>query len=272
MTKINLGTQSHAFSGNTLSEAKENLIENGFRYIQVSPPKISSDICQSPDFDIEKTAAYMKETLSGLNIVAIGCYINLSDETGEAVDKFLKYIDLTKALGVKYICTETGKRDTLEETHSEENFRRVRKNVEIISRYAKEKDVIFCIEAAYPHSIWNVDVLKRLLDEVDSDSVMCLFDPVGLMDKTNIHNQKQIFDDYFEAFADRIAYMHIKDVTFRDGSKKVTIPGKGDVDFDYVFKKVYDTFDSIDIIIDSPLDKFVLETRESVEKYIKEDI
>lgn len=269
-TRINLGTQSHAFCRDTLDEAREKLLENGFKYIQVSPPKISKEICQDISFDVDKTANYMKEKLKGLNIVAIGCYVNLCDESGEATEKFLKYIELTSKLGIKYICTETGKRDALEETHSEENYQRVKRNLKIISAYTQRKGVTVCIEMAYPHSIWNVDVLRRLLSEVDCPNIGCLFDPAGLMDKSNIDNQKEIFDTYFDYFKDKIKFMHIKDVTFRDGTKKVTIPGKGDMDFDYLFKKIYENFETIDIIIDSPNEAFVLETREAVKKYIQE--
>lgn len=270
-TRINLGTQSHAFPGDTLDEAKANLIRNGFTYIQLSPPKISKEICQDLSFDVKETAKYIIEKLKGLNIVAIGCYVNLCDESGEATEKFLKYIELTSELGIKYICTETGKRDTLEETHSEENYQRVKRNLKIISAYAQRKGVTVCIEMAYPHSIWNVDVLRRLLSEVDCPNIGCVFDPAGLMDKSNIENQREIFDTYFDYFKDKIKFMHIKDVTFRDGTKKVTIPKKGDIDFEYLFKKICEAFESIDIIIDSPNKVFVLETREAVRKYIQEE-
>ena len=272
MTKINLGTQSHAFSEDTLVNAKNKLIDNGFTYVQVSPSKISQEVCQSLNFDTEAVAEYMKDKLSGLNIVSIGCYVNLSDTTGDAVKRFLKYIDLTNALGIKYICTETGKRDTIEETHSEEVYSVVCENLKIITDYAKKKSVTVCIEAAFPHCIWNVSVLKRLLSDVSKDNLMCLFDTAGLMDGSNIHKHKEIIDEYFCEFKDKIAFMHIKDVTFLDGTKKVTIPGKGQIDFDYVFKKIYENFDNIDIIIDSPNDKFVLETRESLLKYIQEEV
>lgn len=269
----NFGATGHAFKAENFEQAAENMRKNNIKYIQLTPPKITQEFDWSKSYYTPAAARYMKEKLDGIHISSLGCYIDMCAEDDafrqSEVERFKKNIELAKYIGADIIATETGRRDMNDTIKSEEAFKRALKSAEEIARCAEKFGVTVGIEAVISHSVSNVDLLKKFMDETDSPNMCCLFDPVGLMNESNIDEQYGIIDRYFELFSDRIRLIHLKDVDVIDGKTKIVPVGTGKIDFDYLFKKIDENLNAIDLIVESVNSEYITEGMKYFEKYMQ---
>lgn len=268
MTIKNLGATGHAFKDETFVKVANNLKSNNIDRIQLTPSKISTEVDWSKNCYTPALANYIKGKLDGIHISSLGCYINMAADGDSEVERFNKNIEFAKFIGADIICTETGKRDTLEETRSEANYRRVVEAGKKMAECAEKFGVTVGIEICYPHSIWNIELFKKFLDEINSPNMCCLFDLVGFLDVENIDNQHELIDMYFDMFRDKIRLIHLKDMDIIDGKKTIVPVGTGKIDFDYMFKKIDENICAIDMIVESVNPEYIVKGIEFFKKYL----
>ena len=133
---------------------------------------------------------------------------------------------------------------------------------------AEKFGVTIGIETCWPHSIWNVEVFKNFLDEINSPNMCCLFDLVGFLNNSNLDDQYKIMDLYFDAFRDKIRLVHLKDMDVIDGEKTIVPVGTGKIDFDYMFKKLNENLCAVDMIVESLSPQYITEGIEYFKKYL----
>ena len=268
MTVKNLGATGHAFKAESFEKVAENLKANNIDRIQLTPGKITTEFDWSKNCYTPALANYIKEKLVGIHISSLGCYINMAADGDSEVERFKKNIEFAKFADADIICTETGRRDTLEETRSADNYRRVLETGKKMAECAEKFGVTVGIEVHNHHSIWNIELLKKFLDEINSPNMCCLLDPVGLLDVENIDRQQELFDVYFDNFRDKIRLVHLKDMDFIDGKKTVVPVGTGKIDFDYLFKKIEENICAIDMIVESVNPEYIINGIKYFQKYL----
>lgn len=268
MTIKKLGATGHAFKAETFGMVADNLKLNNIDRIQFTPSKISTGFDWSKNCYTPALANYIKEKLEGIHISSLGCYINMASDGCDEVDRFKKNIEFAKYVDADIICTETGMRATLEETRSQENFRRVIENGKKMAECAEKFGVTIGIEICYPHSIWNIELFSKFLEEVNSPNMCCLFDLVGMLDAENVDKQHEIVDSYIETFKDKIRLIHLKDMDIVDVKRKIVPVGTGLIDFEYMFKKIDENICAVDMIVESVNQEYVLNGIEFLKKYL----
>ncbi len=90
------------------------------------------------------------------------------------------------------------------------------KCVRTLIAFAEECGVTVGIEPVCKCSISSPQRMKRFLDNISSDNLGVIFDLSNLMNRDVYLNQRQIIDDAFELFGDRIKTIHVKDFVFEN--------------------------------------------------------
>ena len=268
MAILNLGATGHAFKDETFEKVANNLKSNNIDRIQLTPAKISTEFDWSKNCYTPALGNYIKEKLDGIHISSLGCYINMAADGDSEVERFKKNIEFSKYVGADIICTETGMRATLEETRSLENYNRALEAGKKMADCAEKFGVTIGIETCWPHSIWNIELFQKFLEEINSPNMCCLFDLVGFLNSENLDDQYKIMDSYFDAFKDKIRLIHLKDMDVIDGKKTIVPIGTGKIDFDYMFKKFEENLCAVDMIVESLNPQYVTDGIEYFKKYL----
>lgn len=69
--------------------------------------------------------------------------------------------------------------------------------------------------------------LKSILDNVKSNNLQVIFDPINFIDESNYDKQDEIIKKSFELFGNRIVMIHAKDFIYEDGKVKQVSIGEG---------------------------------------------
>ena len=91
------------------------------------------------------------------------------------------------------------------------------------------------IEPVADHTLNTPELARRLLDEVGSDKVKIIFDPVNTILAETADRQKQIYESFFSHLGQDIRIVHVKDSAFEHGEKVWRAIGRGMVNNRFVF-------------------------------------
>lgn len=174
-----------------------------------------------------------------IHVAVLGCYINPTnpDEAKRQaeVQKFIEHLKYAKAIGADMVGTETGRYDAnfrvVPETRTEECYRLLLKSMREIVAAAEKLGVIVGVEGVHDHTLYNPQIMRRFLEDVDSPNVEVILDPVNLIGEDEIESQAQVIDEAFRLYGDRITMVHVKD--FTKDSEGLHFAHVGDGLFDY---------------------------------------
>lgn len=221
-------------------------------------------------------AKYLKNIFDKLNIdiSILGCYINLAnpddDELNKLLKRFKEHIRFARDLGCSIVGTETGALNReyvyTSENNSEEAFQRTLNSIKIIVEEAEKFGVIVAIEGVSKHVINTPERMKRVLDDVNSNNLQVIFDPVNLINEKNYRNQDDLIKRSFELFGERIVAIHVKDFIFKENKIELASIGKGRLNYKLLLSLIKERKPYIDIIMENTTDE---DLDESI-KYITE--
>ncbi|WP_324254992.1 sugar phosphate isomerase/epimerase [Bacillus sp. REN16] len=235
---INLGIRAHDIKASSLDELVQIIADKGLSSVQLALAKSFPDLntglgSLSPGLGIYIGKAFQQKQVE---IAVLGCYINMIHpdlvEREKVLERFKEHIRFAKDFGCSVIGTETGninaKMGFTVDNFQEKPFVDVIESVKELVKEAEKFGVIVGIEAGVNHPVYSPILLKRLLDEVDSNNLQIIFDPVNLLTAENYNHQDEIFREAIELFGDRIIIVHCKDFVIEEGKLKFASPGKGD--------------------------------------------
>ncbi len=258
---MNLGIRAHDFTALNAEELAEKVSAKGFKNVQLALPKsfetINSDLGNlSPGF-----GNYIRNALSGKNIhvAVLSCYFNMVDPDEEfrrhCIDKFKEYIRYASTFGAKIVGSETGSynRDFSyhEDNHSEKAFQTVKRTIRELADEAEKFGIIIGVENSVTLTIHTPERMKRLLDEIGSNNVQVLYDPIGFIRADEIANQDEIITRSLDILGDRIAAVHVKDFIVENGERVIVPPGKGILNFELLFKLLKKKKPFVEIILEN---------------------
>lgn len=255
---MQFGLTAHCTGADNMDKVIENLTESGAEVIQLSLAKALKDYNFDSGIFSPGFARYIKKSLDkiGVHVPILGSYVNLA-ETDEAkrkeqLDKFKVQILYAKYIGADAVATETG---PCKEEERESKFKLVVDAVKELTDYAANFGVSIAIEAAWPHTICNAKMLKRLIDEVDAPNLGTIFDNASLMQTPKYSPdskkwQHEIVDEYFDLLRERIFFVHLKDFVGNGSTYRQQIACTGETDTAYIMEKIKREKPHIDVILE----------------------
>jgi len=270
-----IGIRAHDVGKMPVRELAKAIAEKGFDCTHLALQKAITDY----DFSLGKLNPGMAKEIreafyrENVFISVLGCYINPvhpdEEERRAQLERFKEHIRFARDFGCSIVATETGSlnRDWsyTPENKSPKAFGMIVESVAELVREAEKFGVIVCIEGVTTHTVSTPQIMKRVLDEVNSSNLQVLFDPVNLLDAGNACKQREMISEAYELFGDRINIIHAKDFIIEDGVKKNAPIGKGILDYPFLIKLIKQRKPGIEILIEDAKP----ETMESSKRYIE---
>lgn len=240
---MKIGARAHDFGRHSESELPRIIKDAGFDAVQLAITKAIEGI-SSFDGVTTRLLENIRRSFAENNveISVMGCYVEIGstdkDERLREVDRFLTGLDHAKELGVSLAGTETTNFNPAPEYESgrEAAYQGLKDSVLRIVEKAEKVGVQIGIEPVADHTLNSAALTKRLLDEVGSDKLKLIFDPVNLILSDTAKRQEDIYKEFFDAVGDKIAAVHMKDIVFENGEKIWRNIGNGIVNYDVIFE------------------------------------
>ena len=233
------GIRGHDIRAEGLINISLSAKEHNIGYLQLVLEKSINGFAKG-DFTKEY-AIDLKNQLNNTKIAILGSYINPSNPNDAElcfdIEKFkekIKYASILKPIAVG---TETGiYKEGM--TASEEAYQRVFETMKEIVCEAEKYGVNIGIEGVHCFVINTPQKMKRLIDDLDSDKVKVIFDPVNYLNINNYRNQNEMINDIFSLMYDKICVLHAKDFVIENGEFKMVKPIEGMLNYKLIFEKM----------------------------------
>ena len=236
---MRIGVRAHDFGKRSAHELSFAIKSAGFETVQLALPKGIEGIDSYNDVT-EATLVDVRESFAknSLKIDVLGCYIDpsLPDEGSrlEQVAFFQKSLGHARVLGAPIVATETTNFDGSEQER-EIAFSRLKDSVLRMVDTAEKEGVTVGVEMVSWHVMCRPALARRLLDEVKSERLKIVLDPVNLLTKENFSNQDAIIDEAFDLLGPEVVAMHIKDA---GADMSWTNLGAGAVNLKRIFSRI----------------------------------
>ncbi len=224
---MKIGARAHDFGKHTPEVLFGLIKEKGLEAVHFAPYKA---VELEGDFLEEKNIGRIGQALkaSGMELTVLGCYVEPGslDETvfEKGLTQFKNYLRVAKKLGAVCVGTET---TNCTDENREAQYAKVLHFVKEAVKVAEEEDAIVAIEPVVRHTINTPEMLKRLIDDVNSPYLKVIFDPVNLLWEHNADSQEAIWDSAIALFGDKVITLHLKDGVYQDNHYTPMDWGKG---------------------------------------------
>ena len=220
----------------------------GFSDIQLVLWKSFEDIDPYLNNLTDDKVKYISKKLknSNINIIVLGAYYNMisldNNERNIGEDRYLKSLELLKKFNGNVVASETGSYNSdfsfNEKNHSNEAYNIVYNAFKKFTKFSENINVNCALEPVYRLTIWNVDIVKKIIDDINSNNFKIVFDPVNIIDISNYEYQDEMIEKAFEYFGRKIETVHFKDFVINNNKLEVVSPGKGILNYSLLLKKM----------------------------------
>ena len=273
---MRLGVSARCFhKQQTVEELAKAVSDRGFDCVQLSLPETITAIDTGLGKLSPGMANYIGETFHkyGVQIANIECYINpvhpYEDERKRQINMFKERIRYARDFGCSIVSTETGSLNANlsfnEKNHGEEVLQTLLRSLNELVEEAEKFGVMVCIEGVTFFVAHSPKRIRRILDEIDSNNLQIVFDPVNLLSVKNYKDQDSIIKESFDLFGDRIAILHIKDFLPGEEYLKLAHEGEGLLNYELLLKLIKAKKPYINII----LDHIMLEVKNESISYLR---
>ncbi len=236
---MRIGIRAHDFGKLPAGELAARIAAQGLCCVQLAVNKALAGMNLVPGrgdlnpglaWEIGRTFA-----AQGVQIAVLGCYINLSHPDPAAKAPLLAYfkehLRYARDFGCGIVATETGSLNADQSFHpgnrGEEAFKALVPVVADLVAEAERFGVVLGIEGVTSHVLHSPARIRRLLDEVGSNNLQVVFDPVNLLSLENYKEQDRVMKESLDLFGERIAVIHAKDFVVADGKMLQVRAGGG---------------------------------------------
>ena len=277
-----LGLRAHDIA-DSFSDMCALANENNVINLQFALAKTVSDVNFDEVGYDENLSKKIKTELDNhkLSVSVLGCYINPIAENKELqksqLKRFENFIDYAKDFDATVIGTETGvlvyadnpHKVDIERTHSEETYQLFLNNLKPLVKKAERLGVTVGIEPVWECPICTPKVMKRLIDDINSDNQEAILDISNMINSENHTKQREMIDEAFDLFGEKIRIIHLKDFIIDEKGKRFAAAGTGDLEIAHMFKRINALEKKPEIILDGlPLADYK-ETVERLKEIIK---
>ncbi|MBT2653934.1 sugar phosphate isomerase/epimerase [Bacillus sp. ISL-18] len=268
--ELNIGIRAHDLENRPLEELVEGIAGKGLTSVQLALGKSFDYMKLGPGTLSPGLAHHIGTAFARKNvqIAVLGCYFNMihpdKKERRKGIERFKEHIRFARDFGCSIVATETGNVNPeivyTVENFKEESFLEVVESVRELVREAEKFGVIVGIEAGVNHPIYSSEVMKRLLDMVNSNNLQVILDPVNLLTIDTYQDQEKIIQESFDLLGDRIVILHAKDFVVEDNQLKTVAVGQGLLNYDVVLKQVKQKKPYLNILMEETTEPFINES------------
>lgn len=256
---MNIGIRAHDLPMQSLENLVQDISQRGLSSVQLALNK-SFDFKTELGFLTPGLANHISKAFrqADIQIAVLGCYVNIIhpdiDQRRQALERFKEHLRYARDFGCSIVGTETGNINAdiiyTEENFSEEPFIAMVESVKEMVAEAEKFGVIVGIEPGVNHPLHSPEKVSRLLEEVNSNNLQIIFDPVNFLTRDNYLNQGKILQEAVDSWGDRVAVLHAKDFIVEKGNLRFVPLGQGWLDYDLIFKTLVSRKPHINIIMD----------------------
>ncbi len=238
---IRIGARAHDFGTLSSDELSATMAGHGLSCAQLALNKAISGLNLkrgdlNPGLAWAIGQAFQR---NNVQIAVLGCYINpIHPDEGprsELLGFFKDHLRIVRDLGGSVVGLETGTPNADyapdPNTGSEATFQSLLRSIGELVRAAESLGGLVAVEAVTHHTISTPAKMKRLLDEIQSENLVVIHDPVNLINADNHEDQARMIEEPFQLYGDRIAIIHAKDFTMKDGACRQVPTGFGELDY-----------------------------------------
>ena len=228
---MQLGIRLHDIKKAPLAERLKIAHEQGFKCGHIALKKVIDEYSTADAALTPGLALYLKRLFweNEIDAAVLGNYLNLATPDEAALAKNIKrykaHMRFASLMDCGVVGTETGAVNTEykfeEKNHSDEALEIFIKNVRPVVEYAEKCGVIFAIEPVYKHIVCNPKRARYVLDQINSPNLQIIFDPVNLLDVSNIDKRDELFDEAIDLLGEDIAMVHLKDFKVKEDGKSL---------------------------------------------------
>ncbi len=240
---LQLGLRLHDAEKLPMEELLPVVRGKGFTCAHLALSKAMKDYPCTPGALTPGYALYLKRLFekNGVDAAVLGCYLNLLHPDESAVraaqEKYYAHLRFASLLGCGVVGTETGAPNAeykfCPACREEGTLARFIENLRPVVRCAERFGVILAIEPVARHSVWGPKACRRVLDEIGSPNLQVLFDPVNMLDLTNVDHREEVFQEAMELLGPDICMLHLKDFVRVEEGYGLKSVGAGTGEMDY---------------------------------------
>lgn len=264
---MNLGIRAHDIENRPLEELVMEVANKGLTSVQLALSK-SFDTINTELGSLSPGIAYQIGSafrMHNIQIAVLGCYFNMihpdKEERRKGLDRFKEHIRYARDFGCSIVGTETGNVNPeivfTVENFEEKPFQEVVESVRELVEEAEKFGVIVGIEGGVNHPVYSPKVMRRLLDNVNSNNLQVIFDPVNYLTIDTYTNQVMIMQEAIDLFGDKIAIVHAKDFIVEDEMLKPTAVGQGLLNYDVLMELLKAKKPCINILMEDTREPFI---------------
>lgn len=202
-----------------------------------------------------------------IRVSVLGCYIDPICGDGAQrrvqLNRFQEHMKFAKYLGAGMIGTETGCVKPGEEAAA---YAILLESMKELVSAAEKLGVMIGVEPVRGHTLSSPQKMADFLKDVPSPNLSVIFDLNNLLDEDNFRGQREVIDESFALFGDRIAAIHIKDFKVESGKKIPALPGEGIMDIPYLFSVLKEKKPYIDILTEEIKEKDIVQVKQYLER------
>lgn len=265
---INLGVRAHDvgleelpsyFSERAIETLADRVMSKGFGAVQFTMEDVFTEV---KPFQLNQGMAWkLRKAFEsrGIQIAILSCYKNLihpdPEERKKELGCFRRYLEFCRELGCSYVATETGSKNINysfhPDNHSPKAMEELLESLNQMLSWAKDLGVGIAIEGVSMFPARSPEVIKMILDCINSACLHIILDPVNLLEPAVCGAPEAVGEEIrqqyiniagksFNLFGDAIVAVHLKDVRINNG-KWTNVPiGIGLAPFEFLIKLVMD--------------------------------
>ena len=231
---LNLCMRGHDFDVKSIEGVAQECAEYGLYGAQLAMN------ITVPDYKVGQfTPAYadrIKDTFAKNNVkLAIqSCYINPSctdvDSLEAQLSRFEEQLKYARFTGAFCVATETnwvGDSCDAEANNTEHAYQYCIKNLRRLADCAEKLGVMIAVEGVRVFVINSPKRMKRMIDDLNSPNILCIFDPLNFLCAENFKDQDEMIDEVFELYGDRVCAIHLKDFISDENGFRMALPTEG---------------------------------------------
>lgn len=274
-----IGIRAHDMGKMPAKELAKAVAEKGCGCVHLALQRALTDY----NFSVGKLNPGMAKTIreafrkEDVCISVLGCYINPvhpnPQSRRDSLEWFKEHIRFARDFGCSIVATETGSLNADCSYHpgnaSAETFEALVESVRELVGEAEKFGVFVCLEGVTTHTISTPKLMKRILDRIQSNNLQVLFDLANLLDENNIGRQREIIQEAFQLYGDRIIMIHAKDFIFDHGTK-ISVPiGEGVMDYPFLMKILAAQKPGIEITMEDTKPEWIEEGIKTLRRFME---
>lgn len=237
---MNIGIRMHDAAPGTLSERAGFIREQGFRCVHLALSKTIDPKLMEPAAATPGLAAQVRHDLGDIDLAVLGCYLNLTHPDEAAYRDILKryraHIQLARWMNAGCVGTETGNPNAgytydPARSHTPEALEMFIRRAAPVVECAEHFGVTLAIEPVYTHIVHDGKAARKVLDDISSDNLKIILDPVNLLHNDNVDRRDDVIREAIDLLGDDVVIIHMKDYQRTENGLQSMACGLGEMDY-----------------------------------------